>query len=34
MSATDMQLTGMAATGHGNAAYQEAYRECMKRRGF
>jgi hypothetical protein len=34
MSATDMQLTGMAATGHGNAAYQEAYRDCMKRRGF
>jgi hypothetical protein len=33
-SATDMHLTGMAATGHGNAAYQQAYRDCMKQRGF
>lgn len=33
-SATDMHLTGMAATGHGHAAYQQAYRDCMKQRGF
>jgi hypothetical protein len=33
-SATDPQLTGMDATGHGSAAYQQAYRDCMKQRGY
>ena len=33
-SATDPQLVGMDATGHGSAAYQRAYRDCMKQRGF
>jgi hypothetical protein len=33
-SATDTQLTGMDATGHGSAAYQQTYRDCMKQRGF
>jgi hypothetical protein len=33
-SAADARLTGMAATGHGSAAYQQAYRDCMKERGF
>ena len=33
-SAADAHLNGMAATGHGSAAYQQAYRGCMKERGF
>lgn len=33
-SAADARLNGMAATGHGSAAYQQAYRDCMKERGF
>ncbi len=33
-SATDPQLTGMAAAGHSDAAFQAAYRACMKQRGF
>jgi hypothetical protein len=34
MTQTDQQLNGMGAAGHGSAAYQQAYRECMKQRGF
>ena len=33
-SAADARLNGMAATGHGIAAYQQSYRDCMKERGF
>jgi hypothetical protein len=33
-STTDAQLSGMSPTGAGSAAYQQAYRDCMKRRGF
>ena len=33
-SAADARLNGMAAAGHGSAAYQQAYRNCMKARGF
>jgi hypothetical protein len=33
-SAADSRLNGMAATGHGIAAYQQSYRDCMKERGF
>ena len=33
-SAADPQLMGMDATGHGHAAYQQAYRDCMKQWGF
>lgn len=27
-------LTGMASAGQSDAAYQQAYRDCMRRRGF
>lgn len=30
----DTQLRGMGAAGAGNAGYESAYRDCMKRRGF
>jgi hypothetical protein len=33
-SGGDAQLRGMGAAGAGNAAYESAYRDCMKRRGF
>jgi hypothetical protein len=33
-SASDPALHGMAAAGHGDTAYQQAYRDCMTRRGF
>lgn len=33
-SVADAQLNGMGATGHSHAAYQQAYRDCMKQRGF
>ena len=33
-SAADARVNGMAATGHSSAAYQQAYRHCMKERGF
>ena len=30
----DIQLRGMATTGAGDPAYQQAYRDCMKMNGF
>jgi len=30
----DTQLRGIAAAGSNNSAYQSAYRDCMKRKGF
>ena len=30
----DSQLGGIAAAGQSDPAYQQAYRECLKRRGF
>jgi hypothetical protein len=30
----DERLQGMAAAGHSDQAYQQAYRDCMQRRGF
>jgi hypothetical protein len=27
-------LRGMASAGHGDVAYQQAYRDCMQRKGF
>ena len=30
----DAQLRGIGAAGAGNVAYESAYRDCMKRRGF
>jgi hypothetical protein len=30
----DVQLRGMGASGASDAAYQQAYRDCMRRRGF
>jgi hypothetical protein len=33
-SAGDAQLRGMAAAGMNDPAYQQAYRQCMTRRGF
>jgi hypothetical protein len=32
--ASDPLLRGMAAAGAGDPAYQQAYRDCMRRRGF
>src|SRR5262245_53581850 len=32
--AREAGLSGMAAAGHSDAAYQQAYRDCMKSRGF
>jgi hypothetical protein len=31
---SDEQLQGMAAAGQNDPAYQQAYRECLQRRGF
>jgi hypothetical protein len=31
---SDSQLQGMASTGANDSAYQQAYRDCMRRRGF
>jgi hypothetical protein len=31
---SDQQLQGMAAAGQSDPAYQQAYRECLQRRGF
>jgi len=33
-SGADAQLQGMAAAGQSDQAYQQAYRDCMKRLGF
>ena len=33
-SSTDAGPQGMAAAGQGNTAYQQAFRDCMKARGF
>ncbi|HEY3064773.1 MAG TPA: hypothetical protein VGL09_03225 [Methylomirabilota bacterium] len=33
-SASDAQLRGMASAGQNDSAYQQAYRDCMKQRGF
>jgi len=33
-TASDAALQGMAAAGAGDQTYQQAYRDCMKRRGF
>ena len=33
-SGSDAQLQGMASAGQSDQAYQTAYRDCMKRRGF
>lgn len=33
-ASTDQALQGMAAAGHGNPAYEQTYRDCMRRRGF
>ena len=30
----DIQLRGMATTGSSDPAYQQAYRDCMKKNGF
>jgi hypothetical protein len=30
----DVQLRGMGASGASDAAYQQAYRDCMRRRGY
>ena len=32
--AREAGLSGMAAAGHNDVAYQQAYRDCMKSRGF
>jgi hypothetical protein len=32
--AGDVQLRGMAAMGQTDEAYKQAYRDCMKGRGF
>jgi len=32
--AREAGLSGMAAAGQSDAAYQQAYRDCMKSRGF
>jgi hypothetical protein len=31
---SDPMLQGMAAAGANDPAYQQAYRDCMRRRGF
>lgn len=33
-ASADQQLQGMASSGANDPAYQQAYRDCMKRRGF
>jgi hypothetical protein len=33
-TSTDVGLRGMAAAGQDNTAYQQAFRDCMKARGF
>jgi hypothetical protein len=33
-ASTDPVLRGMGSSGHGDVAYQQAYRDCMKQRGF
>lgn len=33
-TSSDAALQGMAAAGAGDQTYQQAYRDCMKRRGF
>ena len=30
----DAQVSGMAAAGQNDAAYQQAYRDCMRRQGY
>jgi len=34
VESTDPQIHGMSAEGAKNAAYQAAYRSCMRRKGF
>jgi hypothetical protein len=33
-SSTSGSLQGIAAAGQNDPAYQQAYRECLQRRGF
>jgi hypothetical protein len=34
MSGADSSLRGIAAAGGNDPAYQQVYRDCLKRRGF
>jgi hypothetical protein len=33
-SSSDAQLRGMAAAGQTDEAYKQAYKDCMKQKGF